>query len=269
MSLVRPGRATRALLLVVSAAVATAVLPVGAASAATRPPVGHVDSVRQASSGRISVTGWAYDPGRSGSVSGVDIYVDGHLAGRPRADHTRADVNRVFKIHGRHGLVWSVAWTKHARVVTVYARALARGQARVLIRTAYLNGYRPPAPPVSTPGARIVAVAKKFVGKTPYVEGGTSPTSGFDCSGYAQYAYRVAKVTNLPRTAEEQRHAVRLIPRSQARAGDLVFYLSGRSAYHVAIYAGNGMQYAAATPKDGIKYQGVWSSAVQYGTTWH
>ena len=34
-----------------------------------------------------------------------------------------------------------------------------------------------------------------------------------------------------------------------------MFYLSGSSAYHVAIYAGHGWQYAAATPRDGVRYQ--------------
>jgi cell wall-associated NlpC family hydrolase len=62
---------------------------------------------------------------------------------------------------------------------------------------------------------------------------------------------------------------MRRISAAHARPGDLVFYLSGGSAYHVAIYAGHGMQYAAATPHDGLRYQPVWSSAVQYGTNWH
>ena len=146
-------------------------------------------------------------------------------------------------------------------------RALVRGESRPLIGNVYLNGYRPPVTP--PPGTRIVTEAKKYVQRTPYVFGGTSPATGFDCSGYTQYVYRQAHVANLPRTAEQQRRAVRLIPASQARPGDLVFYVSGGGAYHEAIYAGNGMQYSAATPQDGIRYQGVWSSAVQYGTTWH
>ena len=106
------------------------------------------------------------------------------------------------------------------------------------------------APPVQPAGTRIIAQAKRFLGtRNPgYVMGGTSPVTGFDCSGYTQYAYREARVANLPRTAEQQRHAVRLISGAQARPGDLVFYLSGGSAYHIAIYAGNGMQYAGGNP---------------------
>jgi cell wall-associated NlpC family hydrolase len=119
-----------------------------------------------------------------------------------------------------------------------------------------------------SPGARIIAVAKRYVGKARYVEGGSTPSSGFDCSGYTAYAYAVAKVKTLPHNAEAQRRmkGMRIISAAKARPGDLVFYLGGGGAYHVAIYAGNHMQYAAATPRDGIRYQAVWSSAVQYGT---
>ena len=45
--------------------------------------------------------------------------------------------------------------------------------------------------------------------------------------------------------------------------------MSGGYAYHVAVYAGGGKQYAAATERDGVRYQAVWSSYVQYGTDWH
>jgi cell wall-associated NlpC family hydrolase len=62
---------------------------------------------------------------------------------------------------------------------------------------------------------------------------------------------------------------MRLINRTRARPGDLVFYLSGGVAYHVAIYAGHGWQYAAATLRDGVRHQRVWSRAVRYGTDWH
>lgn len=117
-------------------------------------------------------------------------------------------------------------------------------------------------------GARIVAQARRFVGNTRYVWGGTTPR-GFDCSGYAQYVYRHAGAPRLPRTAEQQRRADRRIPRRRARPGDEVFYLSNGSAYHVAIYAGHGMQYAAANPRQGVRYEHIWSSNVRYGTNWH
>jgi hypothetical protein len=270
MSMPAPRGTMRAVLvLAVATALAGALLPAAVASAAAR-PVGHLDSATQAANGRISVSGWAYDPGKPASFSGVDIYVDARLATQPAANHARPDVDRARKISGKHGFASSFAWRRGAHVVRVFARPLGRAGGRPLIGLRYLNGYRP-APPVS-PGARIVTEAKKVISHgTPYVHGGTSLKTGFDCSGYTRYVYQQAHVASLARTAEQQRHGkgMRIIRASQARAGDLVFYLSGGSAYHIAIYAGNGMQYAAATPAHGIRYQGVWSSAVQYGTDWH
>lgn len=122
-----------------------------------------------------------------------------------------------------------------------------------------------------TPGARIVSIAKGYVGKARYVEGGATPRHGFDCSGYTRYVYARARVHTLPHNAEAQRrmHGMRRITRAAARPGDLIFYLSGGHAYHVAIYAGHGKQYAAATPRDGIRYQRIWSSRIEFRTDWH
>ena len=122
-----------------------------------------------------------------------------------------------------------------------------------------------------TPGARIVAVAKRYVGKVRYREGGSSPKQGFDCSGYTAYVFSTAKVASLPHNAEGQRRmrGMRRESAAAARPGDLVFYLSGGQASHVAIYAGNHMQYAAATPRDGLRYQKIWSNQVEYRTDWH
>lgn len=123
-----------------------------------------------------------------------------------------------------------------------------------------------PAEAATAPAAkRIVAVAKKLVGHARYAEGGNSPRRGFDCSGFTQYVYAKAKAGKLPHNAEAQRrmkHMKRVSAR-KARPGDLVFY--SKPAFHVAIYAGHHKQYAAATPRDGIRYQRIWSSDVTYG----
>jgi cell wall-associated NlpC family hydrolase len=150
--------------------------------------------------------------------------------------------------------------TALASTVGLAAPATAAVRPAALVRTVHHHHHR-------SVGARIVAEARKFVGNTPYVWGGTTPR-GFDCSGYAQYVYRHAHAPRLPRTAEQQRHADRRIPRRLARPGDEVFYLSHGHAYHVAIYAGHGMQYAAADPRDGIRYQHIWGR-VRFGTNWH
>ena len=127
--------------------------------------------------------------------------------------------------------------------------------------------------PRASAGSRIIAVARRYVGY-PYTEGGAGPSS-FDCSGYTQWVYRLASVARLAHNAETQRHQLRRIPANQARPGDLIFYLSGAGAYHVAIYAGGGptiwqgYQYAATQPGEGVVYQHIWSSAVEFGTDWH
>jgi cell wall-associated NlpC family hydrolase len=120
------------------------------------------------------------------------------------------------------------------------------------------------------PGRRIIRIARRLVGDR-YTSGGASPKTGFDCSGLTMYVYARAKIARLPHNAERQRrmrHMRRIRP-GQARPGDLVFYMSGGHAYHVAIYAGHHMQYAATTPGEGVRHQIVWSKRVQYRTIWH
>jgi cell wall-associated NlpC family hydrolase len=122
---------------------------------------------------------------------------------------------------------------------------------------------------VSTPGERIVAVARQQVGDR-YVWGGSTP-SGFDCSGLAMYSYYHAHVASLPHQSNAQRSApyMRRISGSTALPGDLVFYLSGGVAYHVAIYAGHGMQYSATNPSQGVEYAKIWASNIEFRTDWH
>lgn len=113
-------------------------------------------------------------------------------------------------------------------------------------------------------GMRALALAKTFCGRTPYVYGGTTPR-GFDCSGLTQYVYRRQGIS-LPRTAAAQRRATRRISKAAARPGDLVFFHSGRSVYHVGIYAGGNKMVDAGSRRSGIKYRTIWSRSVSFGT---
>ncbi len=90
--------------------------------------------------------------------------------------------------------------------------------------------------------ATAVSAAVSQLGD-PYVWGGSTPATGFDCSGLVQWAYSQAGV-ELPRTAAEQQQVgVRVPSLAQATPGDLVFY--GQPAYHVGIYLGNGLMVNA------------------------
>ncbi len=119
-----------------------------------------------------------------------------------------------------------------------------------------------PAPAGSARGSAVLAVAARYVG-TPYVYGGTSP-HGFDCSGFVGYVYRQLGVS-LPRTANEQLHATHRLTRSQAQAGDLVFFTSGGRAYHVGIYAGHGQMYDSPHTGARVSKRKIWTSAVSFG----
>jgi len=78
---------------------------------------------------------------------------------------------------------------------------------------------------------------------TPYRWGGTSPDSGFDCSGLVGYVFRTALGIELPRVSRDMAanaDAERIGTREELRQGDLVFFgLKGR-INHVGIYVGEG-----------------------------
>jgi cell wall-associated NlpC family hydrolase len=84
-------------------------------------------------------------------------------------------------------------------------------------------------------GKRVVGYAKKFVG-VPYVYGGSSPRSGFDCSGFVRYVYAHFGVS-LPHSSYAQFGDGSRVSRGGLRPGDLVFF---DGLGHVGLYIGNG-----------------------------
>ncbi|AUX72624.1 peptidoglycan endopeptidase [Erwinia pyrifoliae] len=93
--------------------------------------------------------------------------------------------------------------------------------------------------------ARESAVNKLMgqLGK-PYLWGGSSPKTGFDCSGLVWYAYKDLVKFKIPRTANEMYHLRDAAPirRDRLEKGDLVFFrLNSKSrADHVGVYLGGG-----------------------------
>jgi cell wall-associated NlpC family hydrolase len=111
-------------------------------------------------------------------------------------------------------------------------------------------------------GVRAVNIARLQRG-IPYVWGGTT-RRGFDCSGLTQYTF-MQMGKRIPRVAQDQyRYAIRLRPHMQ-RPGDLVFFYSGATIYHVGIYTGNGWMINAAHSGTVVRYQRIWTSSVHYG----
>jgi cell wall-associated NlpC family hydrolase len=105
-----------------------------------------------------------------------------------------------------------------------------------------------------------VAVAAQHAGQ-PYVYGAAGPSS-FDCSGFTEYVYRQLGVS-LPHSAAGQQSMATPIPRGSERPGDLIFF--GSPAYHVGIYAGNGMIWYAPKSGDVVKLGSIWDSGYTVG----
>jgi cell wall-associated NlpC family hydrolase len=86
----------------------------------------------------------------------------------------------------------------------------------------------------------------------------------FDCSGLTLYSFRRAG-RQLPRTAQQQYSQTKHIRASSRALGDLVFFHSGRSVYHVGIYAGHGKIWHAPKPGRRVRLEKIWTRSVYYG----
>lgn len=119
--------------------------------------------------------------------------------------------------------------------------------------------YEIPGEALSDPDfAALAAEAEKYLGY-PYVWGGSSPSTSFDCSGFVCWVYTHSGVYNLPRTtATGIYNQCAIIPASEARPGDCIFftrtYDSAGPVSHIGIYVGNGMMIHAGDP---IKYANI------------
>ncbi|MFF8260032.1 C40 family peptidase [Streptomyces virginiae] len=103
--------------------------------------------------------------------------------------------------------------------------------------------------PATGSAAAVVNFARAQVGKA-YVMGGTGPSS-FDCSGLVQAAYRQAGIS-LPRMSQAQSSAGTSVSLNALQPGDILYWGSKGSAYHVAIYVGGGKFVGAQNPSTGI-----------------
>ena len=100
--------------------------------------------------------------------------------------------------------------------------------------------------------AALIREAEKYLG-FPYVWGGSSPSTSFDCSGFVCYVYTHSGVHNLPRTtAQGIYNQCAHIPKSEARPGDIIFftgtYNSPGPVSHVGIYVGENRMIHCGSP---------------------
>ena len=104
----------------------------------------------------------------------------------------------------------------------------------------------------------LMEEAAKYLGY-PYVWGGSSPSTSFDCSGFVCWVFTNSGVHNLPRTTAQGIYdQCTPVSAADAKAGDIIFftgtYNSAGPVSHVGIYCGNGTMIHCGDP---IKYASI------------
>lgn len=159
-------------------------------------------------------------------------------------------------------------------LVSVLASAIVTGCASRggVPRPQPFPGANTPAPPESRSApsntdtsafADLIATAMALRG-TPYRNGGTEPSRGFDCSGFVQWVF-AQHGTSLPRETREQYDEGRRVHRDEVRAGDLVFFETvSRGPSHVGIALGAGQFVHAPSSRGVVRVEnytnGYWAS---------
>jgi peptidoglycan DL-endopeptidase CwlO len=122
-----------------------------------------------------------------------------------------------------------------------------------------MQAGRPVPTTTSRSAAVVLPTAERYIG-VPYKWGGTSPKSGFDCSGYTQFVFAKHGV-RLPRTSRAQASAGdRILDYRVLRAGDLIMFAEdGQPISHVAIYAGRDRIIHSSKSGAGVRYDDLGS----------
>jgi cell wall-associated NlpC family hydrolase len=145
---------------------------------------------------------------------------------------------------------------------------LERQAAHILLGTIGKIAVSRASAPTNSPtrtSARVIPTAERYLG-TPYKWGGTSPVTGFDCSGFVQYVFARNSV-KLPRTSRQQARVGTALQQSFSRLapGDLVMFAEhGRPISHVAIYAGHNRIIHATSSGGEVRYDDLGTGRGQW-----
>jgi cell wall-associated NlpC family hydrolase len=142
----------------------------------------------------------------------------------------------------------------------LFASKVDQSQALVNETMVQVNKIRSEAPKVTASrgttsatvsDSNIIAYASNFLG-TPYLWGGTSPSTGFDCSGFTQYVYAHFGI-KVGRTTYDQINDGNAVSKDELQAGDLVFFGKNNDPTHMGMYVGNNTYIHAPRTGDVIK----------------
>jgi cell wall-associated NlpC family hydrolase len=111
--------------------------------------------------------------------------------------------------------------------------------------------YSPSRGATAVSGNAVIAYASNFLG-TPYLWGGTSPSTGFDCSGFTQYVYKHFGISVGRATFHQIKDGV-AVSRGNLKPGDLVFFGTNNNPHHMGIYLGDNNYMHSPRTGDVIK----------------
>lgn len=190
----------------------------------------------------IAKSGWAssgYNGGKNllatyGLVSGTPVE-SGSLqtAALPTTPAPATDTGTTGPIYGRTK-AQTVMGILNAKDPAAALGQFQAGQPRLNVTASpsvAATGVSPNAP-------AAIKLAEQYLG-TPYKWGGSSPKTGFDCSGLLQYVWAKQGVS-IPRTTYQQVKAGVEVPVNQLQPGDALFFGSHNAPHHVGMYIGHG-----------------------------
>jgi cell wall-associated NlpC family hydrolase len=129
------------------------------------------------------------------------------------------------------------------------AERASRNAERTTLAAAATASVSTSASTATGSAAAVVSFVRAQVGDA-YVSGGTGPSS-WDCSGLVQAAFRQVGI-DLPRVSQDQSTAGTQVSLSALQPGDILYWGGAGSAYHVAVYVGDGMFVGAQNPSTGV-----------------
>ena len=156
------------------------------------------------------------------------------------------------KVNNIEGYISSSLLSDNKQQVTSRSQSTSRrtSSTKTTTKTTNQTTAETASVPASGNGSSIVATAKQYLGYK-YTYGGSSPSTGFDCSGFTSYIFRQYGIS-LNRTAAGQYSNGVAVSRANLQPGDLVMF--GKSGInHVAIYIGGGQIIHASTPSTGVR----------------
>ncbi|MGX7348255.1 LysM peptidoglycan-binding domain-containing protein [Aerococcus vaginalis] len=142
---------------------------------------------------------------------------------------------------------------REAQEAAARAEEQARAEAEAAAAQAAAQAQQQAQQMAQPSAGGVVGTAMQYLG-TGYAWGGSTPGTGFDCSGLVQYVYAQHGI-QLPRTTYEQATVGQRISFDEVQPGDLYFW--GDSPYHVAIAMGNGDYIHAPNPQSVVEVSNI------------